>query len=287
MDIHDVRFPLAGSEQPGLKGRLKAGVGVVLASLMTQRAASLAEGRVADDLSLADRLLIAGLVRRHERLGTLDQLNGLHDWLWAGRQALAFHEQAQARFESWWVERHSAIVSPLYDELSAIPGRYTTLCEIGCGSGLVLADLERRLPQPKRLIGLDLSAEQTERNRRCYRDSSRLSFDSGDAAAWLPAQAQPGWALFSNAGVLEYFPEAKLRKMLRYLAGLRPAAFAIVEPVDRSHDLDRQLASRNYGVERSWSHNYPYLFTDCGYTLRWQRELDFAGLRWMLLLATA
>lgn len=287
MDIQNVQFPLAASAPVGVKGRLKQQLGALLASLMSQRAARLAQGRIADDLSLTDRLVIAGLVRRHERQGTLDQLNGLHDWLWSSRQAVAFHEQAQARFQSWWQDTHSAIVAPLFDELQAEPGRYHTLCEIGCGSGLVLNDLAQRLPQFEQLIGLDLSAEQIARNRARYATQPRLRFDSGDAAVWLRQQARPGWVYFSNAGVLEYFPEAKLRSLLCQAASLRPAMFAIVEPVDRAHDLDRQLASRNYGAERSWSHHYPHLFRDCGYTLRWQREIEFGGMRWMMLIAAA
>jgi len=285
MEIRDVRFPLARNEHAGWKDTLKAGLGSMLATFMSERAAQLAEGKVADDLGLADRLLVAGLVRRHERQGTLDQLNGLHDWLWSSRQAVAFHEQAQARFQSWWLDTHSAVVAPLIDELSRVPGRYSTLCEIGCGSGLVLDDLSRRLPQLERFIGLDLSPEQIERNRQRYADSPRLQFDSGDALAWLQTRARPGWVYFSNAGVLEYFPEPKLRKLLLQAAGTGTAAFAIVEPVDRGHDLALQTASINYGTERSWSHNYPHLFRDCGYQLRWQQELEFAGLRWQLLVA--
>jgi SAM-dependent methyltransferase len=285
MDIHDVQFPMAAAAQPGFKGRLKQQIGGLLATLMTQRAARLAQGQVAGDLSLTDRLVIAALVRRHERQGTLDQLNGLHDWLWSSRQALAFHEQAQARFQSWWLDTHSAIVAPLLDEIAAAPGRYRRLCEIGCGSGLVLNDLAQRLPQMEQLIGLDLSAEQIARNRERYASVSRMSFDSGDAAAWLQTNAQPGWIYFSNAGVLEYFPEARLRGLLRQTANRAPAMFAIVEPVDHGHDLEQQLASKNYGAERSWSHNYPHLFRDCGYTLRWQREIEFGGMRWMMLIA--
>jgi SAM-dependent methyltransferase len=286
MDIHDVQFPLAVSGQPSLKSALKVRAGLLLASLMSQRATRLSQGQGAPDLSLADRLIIAGLVRRHERQGTLEQLNGLHDWLWSSRQAVAFHEQAQARFQSWWLDTHSAIVQPLRDEIQANPGCYSTLCEIGCGSGLVLADLAQRLPQLERLIGLDLSPEQIERNRARFADMPKLTFESGDAAVWMRDHAQPGTIYFSNAGVLEYFPEAKLRAMLRQIAALQPAAFAIVEPIDCQHDLERQFQSRNYGAERSWSHHYPHLFRDSGYTIRWQREIGFAGLRWLMLVAT-
>ena len=45
-------------------------------------------------------------------------------------------------------------------------GRYHTLCEIGCGSGLVLNDLAHRLPQLDTLWGIDLSEQQTARNWR-------------------------------------------------------------------------------------------------------------------------
>lgn len=285
MEIHDVQFPLAEAAGPGLKASFKAALGTLLLPLFRARADRLAAGDVSGALGRLDRLLIAGLVQRHERAGTLDRLAGLHDWLWAGEQALRFHEQAQARFQHWWLARHSAIVAPLLDELRDRAGAYSVLCEIGCGSGLVLDDLSRRLPQLSRYIGIDLSEAQTRRNRERYVDRPQLQFESGDAAAWLQAHAQPGWIYFSNAGVLEYFTERRLRGLLGDAAARGPAAFAIVEPLAADHDLERDTASRPYGAERSWSHAYPQLFRDGGWTLCWQQELVFAGQRWLLLLA--
>ena len=287
MDILDVQFPLARQSAHSVKGALKTALGRVLLPLMRARTEELRAGRLGATLSLRDRLMIAALVDRHEKLGTLEQLNGLHDWLWSSGQAVHFHEQAQARFDTWWLQQHSAVLAPLQTLFDARPGALHTLIEIGCGSGLVLADVAQRMPQLQRLIGLDLSTEQTARNARRYEANARLQFASGDAATWLQQHAERGSVCFTNAGVLEYFPERKLRALLQHFATLSPAAFACVEPIDSQHELARELTSHSYGAERSWSHNYPHLFADCGFHVLWQQELDFAGVRWLLVVAQA
>lgn len=288
MNIQHVQFPLALGAGGGFKTCLKTALGRALLPLLPARSAQLERGEVGKQLDLRDRLLIAALIERHERAGTLEKLNGLHDWLWASEQAVHFHDQAQARFDSWWREQHSAIVQPLLQELGDRAGSYTTLCEIGCGSGLILEDMASRLPQLRRFVGLDLSAAQTERNRKRYADQPRLSFETGDAASWVRQHADAGWIFMTNAGVLEYFPEAKLRELLSHIAHeRRPTAFAMVEPIDRGFDLARDTASRVYGPERSWSHNYPQLFRQSGFELRWHKELEVGGLRWLLLFARA
>jgi len=285
MDIVDVQFPLARMP-PGLRLTAQRLLGRGLGLLRPRRLGQLERGEVGAALSRGDRWLLAALVARHERAGTLGQLGALHDWLWSSTQALRFHEQAQARFDSWWRARHSAILEPLQQALQAQPGRYDTLCEIGCGSGLVLQDLADRLPQLRQLIGLDLNATQIARNRVHYAGEPRLRFDSGDAAAWLRRHAEPGWILFSNAGVLEYFAPDKLAALLAELAATRrPLAIASVEPLADDYDLQHETASRIYGPERSWSHPYPRLYREAGLEILWQREQRVGGLRWLLLFA--
>lgn len=286
MDIVDVQFPLA--RQPsGPRQLLKRGLGRLLLPLMPQRRAELQRGAVGERLGRLDRLLLAALVAQHERAGTLDELGALHDWIWASKQALRFHEQAQSRFDDWWRAHHSAILEPLQAEIAAHPAHWATLCEIGCGSGLVLADLSRRLPSLQQLIGLDLSPAQIERNREAYAANPRLRFEAADGACWLAEHAQAGWLIFSNAGVLEYFPPEKLSALLRQLAQRAPVVIASVEPIADDYDLARETASRIYGPERSWSHHYPRLYRESGFTPLWQRELHVGGLRWLLVLARA
>lgn len=287
MQIQQVQFPLL-RESSSSKTALKHLIGRLLLRLMPRRAAELERGEVGQALTRRDRFLLTALRERHERAGTLDRLNGLHDWLWAGEQAVRFHEQAQARFDSWWLPCHADIVEALREPIEA-DARYRTLCEIGCGSGIVLADVARRLPQLDHFIGLDLSAEQTLLNRARFgardRGEADLRFESGDAADWIPAHAQAGWVYLSNAGVLEYLPEAKLRGLLSAISARGPALFAMVEPLAADHDLATETASKPYGAERSWSHHYPRLLADGGFELLWQRERVWDGIRWIMLVA--
>jgi SAM-dependent methyltransferase len=230
-------------------------------------------------------MMIAALARRHERAGTLGQLSALHRWMWAGDEAVKFHQQAQGRFVTWWLASHCAIVEPLRQAIAARAGQITTLCEIGCGSGLVLEDLSRRLPEIDRFIGLDLSPTQTQRNRARFSDA-RLQFEAGDATSWIPGQAKTGWAFLTNAGVLEYLSETQLASLLAGIAErLRPAVFALLEPIPKDYDLCREIQSRPHSFEKSLGHNYPHWLKANGWTISHQSELQSTGDRFLMVVA--
>lgn len=283
MSTDEVSFPLV---LPSGRGRrwLKVLAGQVLLALNPARGAQLEQGQVDHPFALADRLRIAALVHRHMRMGSIDRLGALQNRFWAGHQAVAFHTQAEARFRGWWLERHSRIAVPIATELEAAPGRYRQLVEIGCGSGLVLNDLSQRLPSLDRLVGLDLCAEQTARNRERFRNR-RLHFEAGDAADWAPEFLQAGSIVFTNAGVLEYFPAAKLRGLLETIARKAPALCAFVEPIDADFDLEQELGSLPHGVEHTFSHPYPRYLRDAGFEIRSREDIQFDDQRWLMLVA--
>ena len=287
--IRGVHFPL---EQPEsrLRRLLKIVLGGLLCLLRPAQRERLIRGEPErEQLRLTDRLIVAALVWHHRRRGTLGALSGLHRWLWRGQQAVSLHAQTEARFRSWWLDHHSAVIAPLQEAMARLAAEgqpVRTLCEIGCGSGAVLADIASRLPALDRLVGLDLSAAQVAANRARGGQDPRLQFEVADALSWLPANAAPGWAYLTNGGVLEYFSETMLEDLLGGIARRHPPAlFALVEPIADDYDLDRETASRPYNAEMSLGHNYPYWLRRCGWEVLHQQRQDVGSTRWLLVVA--
>jgi SAM-dependent methyltransferase len=148
---------------------------------------------------------------------------------------------------------------------------YRTLCEIGCGSGLVLEDLAKRLTQLDAFIGLDLSPDQTQRNRERAVDH-RIRFEAGDATVWIPEHASSGTVFLTVAGVLEYLPRHKLSLLFETIGRtLAPSVIAVIEPIPADYDLEKEIDSRPYGPEHSLGHNYPHLLRAAGFDIRFQQ----------------
>lgn len=287
--ILGVQYPL---EQPGspLRRGLKVCVGIVLGMMRPDQCARLARGEPGrDHLTLSDRLIVAALVWQHRRRGTLGELSGLHQWLWRSNQAVSVHAQAEARFRTWWLGHHSAIVTPLREAIAEFASAglpVDTLCEIGCGSGTVLTDIATRMPELSHLLGLDLSPGQIATNRARPNPDARLRFEVADATTWIAANAAPRWAYLVNGGVLEYFSEAMLAALFTGIAQRKaPALFAVVEPIAEDYDLERETASRPYNAELSLGHNYIHWLRRCGWQVRFQQRQDVGGTRWLLVVA--
>jgi len=283
MSVDSVRFPTV-LPRAGLRRRLVVAAGRVLRWVDPASAERAVRGELSGELGLRERLLVAAAVDDAERSGDLAALEPLHRWMWSGAQAEVFHQAARERFDRWWGPHHSAIVEPLREQLDA--GRFTTLCEVGTGNGLVLAELARCLPGLERLIGVDLSAAQVQANAR-ERHDPRVSFVAADGAAWLTENAGAGWAVFTNAGVLEYFPQGRLDALFRVLAARAPACVALVEPLAEGFDPARPGASVPYSAEKSFSHPYVAMLERAGFRVTWRAEQRFEGVRWLLLVAVA
>ena len=214
-----------------------------------------------------DNLLRAGLAHKAVRQQDNDQLATYHRDFWSGNEGTIYHETQQDKFEEVFLGHFAFTVDLLADILAANP-QITTLCEIGSGSGQLLDHLASQLPQIEQFIGVDLSPGVTEANRQRY-PNPKLTFIAADAHKWILEHGQPNWLFVSFRGVLEYFPQSDLEMLLSHIATqLQPAAFLAIEPIDRDHDLDHDPNSHTYGDDYSFSHNYPHLFQQTGYTLR-------------------
>jgi SAM-dependent methyltransferase len=288
MAFDDLQFPTAQTGNRFIRV-LKIAIGRLISWVAPAIAARIAAGQMPPRIGFVERAVIACQVHRHMQAGTLDQLAPLHAWLWRGEQAVSFHEQAKARFDGFWLAHHSAIVKPVRQlfepDSSGVVSAYRRLCEIGCGSGLVLEDIAQRLPNVQLLVGLDLSERQTQINRSRDVDP-RIRFETGDAMAWIPAYGEAGTVYLTVAGVFEYFPRQALQEMFAYMAEHQsPVAVALIEPIPADYDFENEDASRPYGFENSLGHNYLRLLRNLGFTTRFQEIQVVEGQTFLLLVA--
>ena len=202
---------------------------------------------------------------------------------WAVDGNIDYHADFSFRFEDNFLLR-DARLAPELERLSARAGGFGTLCEIGCGNGLVIKYLADHIPGFKRYLGIDISPECIEKNKTHFDDS--LDFIAADAVRWVAEEAEPSTVFLTNGGVFEYFTNEDLRSLFASARDrLKPTAFAIVENVAADHDLDSDKESHVYGREFSFSHNYPFLFREAGFRIRYQDEYTAKGERWINLLA--
>jgi SAM-dependent methyltransferase len=271
----------------GWKRHLILRTGRALVSVFPETASRLKDGDVPPAPNRWQRLLLAGLVDSHLRDGRLDELTALHDWVWTGDLAVDFHARAEARFNEVFLEHHATIVPALQAAIAETGARYTTVCEIGCGSGLVLDHLSRTLEGPRHYVGLDMSPRQVELNQ--HRFAGRpLGFEAGEGLTWVLRNGKRDSIFFTYGGVLEYFPRRRLQSLLSWIAGaLSPSLVAIVEPLADGHDADADEDSRPFGVENTFSHPYPRAFSEAGLQTLWRSEVCVREQRWLMMVAYA
>ena len=275
------QFPLA-SQGSRARAFARAAAGRLLATLQPAVVRRLEAGEAPRDRN--ERLLLAGLVARHRARGSLERLAAQHTRFWESPSAVDFHAATAARCEED-LRGAQSLVFDLLGEAFA-DNRLHSLCEIGCGSGRVLAEAAARLPALTSLVGLDLSAAQSAANRSRHSDP-RLAFVAADAQEWIPANAAPGWCFLSYGGVLEYFTQDALARLFGAIASHAPAGVVVVEPLGDDFDLGSETRSRPYGQELSFSHNYPSLLERAGLRITRRHEYRVRGLRWIALAARA
>ncbi len=230
------------------------------------------------------RFALQAIVHGMERKGNTEGIARLQQHYWAAADVVAYHDGVDDRFDSMFLKAHQAIVEQL--TTAARNAGCTTLCEIGCGSGRVLAHFAASAPDLERLVGIDLSPQQVALNGQRHLDP-RLAFVAADAVEWIRTNGRSHWSYLSYGGVLEYLPQERLNGLLRTVAGRSPVVFGLVEPLASSFDVDRATMSQHYGAERSLSHPYPKAFRDAGFEITWQEESLVDGHRFLMLVARA
>jgi SAM-dependent methyltransferase len=204
---------------------------------------------------------------------------------WRAETSDAYFDKYLDRYETWFLGPHHAIVDQL--ALLSGSGTYRRLIEVGCGAGQVLEHCATAMPEVQNFTGIDINPTIIARDRAAFAQNPRLQFEAADASVWLDQNTQPGTILLTYGGVMEYFAAETLMEMFTTLAQHGPAAVALVEPVDPSHDLAHDAKSHAFGQENSFSHNHEKLLLEAGYGVVFRKTLRVSGISWMMLLATA
>lgn len=210
-----------------------------------------------------------------------------------GEYASKFHDDWDDRFERILLGRDLEVLALLdawIVEKADAGEPVEHLYEIGCGGGRLLAFLAERYPALAELNGVDLGSSRIEMNNTTYADP-RLQFHAADAVKWIPEHAKPGSIFLTNGGVFEYFLEEELRHLFRWVVSLRePSAILLIETIGTDHDLATERQSLVYGREMAFSHNYPHLLGEAGFTIRHCSEAagyeEDGGGRWIRIFAT-
>lgn len=268
-------------------GRAARLVGRALLPLFGHRIERIRQSTRQQRLGYFDLFLLAALVTRHKAAGRLHELADLSERYWASESATQYHHRWQQRFDTAFLPHHARIVSTLRRVVAESPATYSTLCEIGCGSGLVVNYLVDELPGLEQFIGLDLSSTQIARNRAAI-VRPKLRYEAGEAYGWLTEHGGTGWIIFCAGGVLEYLAPERLEAFLGMLAvNKRPSLLAIVEALAPQHDLGVTEDSVVFGAENTFSHNYPRLCERAGFAIRFESEYTIENQRWLALIAEA
>jgi ubiquinone/menaquinone biosynthesis C-methylase UbiE len=248
--------------------RIKIIIGHFLVKLLPKKAKRLSEKGVTLNFKLnrIERLMKDAILYRTERQFDYENLAELHKNNWIN-QGKYFFEITDSRFQNDFLPNDSFIFDLLKEHLSTNEHSFSTLIEIGTGNGNVLNYLSDKFPELTKLIGIDLSAEQVAINNDKYKDNERMKFVATDGYDWIINHAKSNTIFVTYAGVLEYFTEKKLSEFLKFVHKLGKTIFVAVEPIALDHDFSVNPNTQLYGMERSFSHNYPKLFKDAGFKL--------------------
>lgn len=266
-----------------VKHRIKRLLGASIEVALPHIAAEIDAGRSSGKLVRLKNWVVYNRLERARARGDAGSVSSAHFDYWKSDVGNAFYDQYTDRFEDWFLGHHKVLIEELQRVVEA-SGAFHRLVEIGCGDGQVLRYCRDHLPTLERVIGLDINPMIIERNQSAA-ENHGISYVHGDAMAWLAENPQAGTILLSYGGVLEYFSEQALERLLVLLAKNTPCIVAFVEPIDPRADLEEQKESYTFGQENSFSHPHRVVLDRVGYQVLFEKEILLSGVRWMLMLA--
>ncbi len=248
---------------------LKLMLGNLLIKLFPQKADHLKQAGmtlvIQDKMSKRERLMRAAILAKVEEQEDYSELSELHKNYWLNRGDDYFN-LTDDNFQSVFLPDCSFVFDHLKDQLGDTHS-YKRLVEIGTGNGDVLMYLAEKFPQIEEFYGIDLSPKQTQaNNKRLTRHS--VKFVAADGFDWVNENGVPDTIYVTSRGVLEYFTQERLLAFFQMIMGQGPAVFVAIEPNDIDFDYEKDLESRPYGNERSFSHNYKRVFERAGFDIQ-------------------
>lgn len=248
-------------------------VGNILIFLLPKKALELSENRITlvhknkKNLNIVERLMRYALVQKLEKIEDHKTIAELNRKFWSNDEAIELFSETEDTFKTDFLPNCTFIFDLLKNELSSETEQFDTIVEIGTGNGDVLEYLSVEFPQINRLVGIDLSLNQIEMNKKRFKQNSKLEFVAADAVDWVKENGQSNTIFVSSRGVLEYFLEESLQDFLIDINKLGSTFFVAIEPNGADHNFETHPNTQLYGSEPSFSHNYPKLFKNAGFSL--------------------
>lgn len=274
--------------------RLKAFAGSLLARLRPSLSAAVDEKPFDPGWGAAGKLIRNAHLADAVHRGDHGKLRRYFTDYWSSATSAEFYEGFAHRFEDLFLRHHALIADHIVEALPVLGEGPVRLVEVGSGDGKVLEWFGEKVPALASLHGVDLNEREIEKCRGRHHDSSRLFFHAGDLLAWLRANPAPRTVLVTNGGVFEYLLEHELRALFSELRELcDPCLVAITESVGDDHDFGDEPSSIPYGHELAFSHNYPAILSDTGFSITWRRDRptlpgeENHPVRWYQVVATS
>ncbi|MEM9777232.1 MAG: class I SAM-dependent methyltransferase [Chloroflexota bacterium] len=253
-----------------MRQTLKGALGNLLISANPQKAEQLSTLGMTSvdkqDLKMTERLMRFAMLQKIEQEQDFDALEALHKNYWMNRGSEYFLN-TDDHFETIFLPECSFLIDILAEHVAGSESKFRSLLEIGTGNGDVLKYLSERLPSINTFTGVDLSHNQIDLNVEKFRDNPKLEFVAADGLEWVEQYAESDTIFFTSRGVLEYVTQSNLEKLLRTAAGLGNTIFVTLEPNGLDHDFAAEPNSKLYGLEKSFSHNYPAQMIQAGFDL--------------------
>lgn len=221
---------------------------------------------VTKNVTLVEQLMRKAILRKFQKEQKFDSLSDIHRNYWKN-QGKDFFNVTKKNLETIHLPRYEEKFQVLQEQLELLPEKFTTLVEIGVGNGTVLSFLEKRFPNFDKLIGIDLSKEQIKINQSMFKDNPKMEFVAADVLDWIKQNGHANMVFFTFRGVMEYFSQAQMEKFFSQLNNLGPIIFFGIEPNGTDHDFSINPNSQIYGLETSFSHNYPLLYENSGFKI--------------------
>ena len=188
------------------------------------------------NLTFKERLMRKAILRTTKRKREFDLLAEFHQNYWKKKGA-DFFSETQSRLVNNYLPNCEFVFEILRKQLVKESDQFHTLVEIGTGNGIVLNYLSQGFTQFKKLIGIDLSDVQIQKNIEKYSENPRLEFETGDAFHWIDTHKNDYTCFLTFHGVLEYFTEERLQIFLNKISASGKVIFLAVRS---------QLTIQNY-----------------------------------------
>ncbi len=266
-----------------MKEKIKTALGKLLIKAYPRKANNLSQSGMTiswnNKLSIVERLMRQAMLKQAEADQDFDTLALFHNHFWTERGDEHFSHMNNT-LKGFFKPKAEFMFDLLKEITKESSHSFNTMLEIGTGDGSVLNYLSSKFPEINSFIGIDLSKDQIDKNRKCYVENPKLEFTASDGSEWIKKNGSDNMVVFTCGGVLEYFTQKKLEELFSYLKSIHNIIIITIEPIGTDIDFDQNPNSQPYGPERSFSHNYIKLFEDAGFNIWHESKIECENEEW-------